>query len=109
MWNLIVNILFGGIAFIAGAYFLKGVSIKGISQAFIVAVVVALLNATLGRMLSFMTLGLLSWGIFSWVLGALIIMVADYFLPKFKVENFWWAFGLSAVVSVVSSFLHWIF
>jgi len=103
--DMIINILISAVAFLAGAYLLKGVTIKSFLQAVIVAIAVAVLDFTLGNVLRIVTLGILSLSIFNWLLNAIIIQVADWFLPRFKVKNFWWALGLAAVVSIVSGLL----
>jgi len=100
---MIINILIYGLAFFLGAYLLSGVEIKNIWQALLVGIVVAVLNVTLGSFLKIITLGLLSWGIFNWLLNAVLILVADWFLPNFKVKNLWWALALAAIVSIVAS------
>lgn len=105
---MIVGTLICALAFLLGAYLLEGVEIKDFWQALIVAIVVAVLDMTLGNFLRILSLGLLSWGIFNWLLNAIIIQVADWFLPHFKVRNFWWALGLSAVVSIAGSIMHMI-
>ena len=53
---------------------------KNFVQAIIVALVIAVLNVTLGLLLKIVTLGLLSLGIFTLLLDALLIQVADFFL-----------------------------
>jgi len=88
-----------------GAKLLSGVTMKSIPQAFIVAIVIGLLDVTLGTVLKIVTLGILSLSIFNWFLNAILIQVADWFLPGFKVKNFWWALGLAAIVSIVSGML----
>ncbi len=98
----IINFLVCAAAFFVGAQVLKGVSINSYVQALIVVVVVAVLDMTLGTVLKIVTLGILSLGIFNWFLNALLIQVADWFLPEFKVNNFWWALGLAAFVSATT-------
>jgi len=105
----IIKILIGATSFYIGAMILKGVDIKSFVQALIVAIVVAVLDVTLGTVLKIVTLGILSLGIFSWLLNAILIQVADWFLPGFKVKNFWWALGLAAIVSIVGGVLSAIF
>ena len=70
-----------------------------------VAIVVGVLDLTLGNFLKIITLGLLSLGIFNWLLNAAIIQVADWFLDGFEVKNFWWALGLALIVAIVHSVL----
>ncbi len=101
----IVQVIITAVAFFVGAQFLKGVYIKSFVQAIIVAIVIGILNYTLGTLLKIVTLGILSLGIFTWLLDAILIQVADFFLEGFEVKNFWWALGLAAVVSIVSGLL----
>ena len=105
----IISILIASAAFFIGAKLLPGVEVKSFLQAIVVAVVVAVLSITLGSVLKIVSLGILSLGIFSWLLSAILIQVADWFLPKFKVKNFWWALGLAAVVSITTGILDRIF
>ena len=102
---MIIEILSAAVAFMLGAYILKGVEIEGFIQALLVAVVVAVLDFTLGNVLRLFTLGLLSWGIFAWLLNAVLIQIADYFLDKFTVKNFWWALALSAIVCIAGGLI----
>ena len=98
----IVEFLVSAGAFLLGAQVLRGVKVDSYVQALIVVVIVAVLDMTLGTVLKIVTLGILSLGVFNWFLNALLIQVADWFLPEFKVNNFWWALGLAAFVSVAT-------
>lgn len=102
----IIGIVITAIAFFVGAQLLKGVYVKSFVQAIIVAILIGILNFTLGTVLKIVTLGVLSLGIFTWLLDAILIQVADFFLSGFEVKNFWWALGLAAVVSIVSGLLN---
>ena len=103
--DLIINILIASVAFYIGGLILSGVEMKNFVQCIIVAIVVGVLDATVGNFLKIVTLGIFSIGIFNWLLNAIIIQIADWFLSGFKVKNFWWALGLAAVVSIVGSVL----
>lgn len=102
---MIINLIVTAAAFIIGSQLLPGVELKNIWQSILVAVVVAILDLTLGTFLKIITLGILSLGIFNWLLNAILIQVADWFLSGFKVNNFWWALALAAVVSITSGLL----
>jgi putative membrane protein len=102
---MIISLLIAAAAFFIGAYLLPGVEVKGFIQALVVAVVVAVLDLTLGNVLRVATLGIFTLGIFSWLLNAILIQVADWFLPSFEVRNFWWALALAAVVSISSGIM----
>ena len=101
--NIILHILVNALAFFIGAKLLSGVNIKGYVQALILALVVGVLNFTLGNFLTFITFGLLRWGLLALVLDAIIIMLADFFLKDVKVKSFWWALGLALLVAVVNA------
>lgn len=101
----ILNILVAAVSFYIGGLLLSGVKMKNFLQCIIVAILVGFLDFTLGTLLKIVTLGILSLGIFTWFLNAILIQVADWFLPGFEVKNFWWALGLAAVVSISGGIL----
>ena len=103
--DTIINILIAAASFYVGGLILSGVEMRNFVQCILVALLVGFLDITLGTVLKIVTLGILSLGIFTWLLNAILIQVADWFLPGFKVKNFWWALGLAAVVSIVSGIL----
>ena len=106
--DTIITILINAAAFFLGAKLLRGVTVNSFLHAIIVAIVVAVLNVTLGLILKIVTLGLLSLGIFTLLLDAILIQVADYFLNGLSVKNFWWALALAAVVAIINSIAGWI-
>lgn len=106
--EMIITILVNALAFFLGAKFLTGVKLKGFAQAILVAIVVAILNVTLGFVLKIVTLGILSLGIFTLLLDAILIQVADYFLKNFQVRNFWWALLLATLVAIIDGVIGWI-
>jgi len=103
--EMLINVLIAAVSFYIGGILLRGVEMKNFVQCIIVALLVGFLDFTLGTVLKIVTLGILSLGIFTWFLNAILIQVADWFLPGFKVKNFWWALGLAAIVSIASGIL----
>ena len=105
--GIIWTILVSAVAFFLGAYLLKGVELKGFVSALIVAAVISLLNATVGRILDVISIPItfITLGLFKFVIDALMIMVADYFLEGFKVKSFGWALLLAVIVAVVNMIL----
>ena len=85
--ELVINILISAVAFFVGAQLLSGVTIKNFISAIFVAVVIGVLNITLGVALKIVTLGLLSIGIFTLLLDAILILVADWFFGRFQGEE----------------------
>ena len=100
------------LAVAAMAYFaanaLSGVTVKNFSSAIVLAIVLALLNATVGWLLSvfavpidFLTFSLFS-GLIALIINALVIRIADNILDGFQVKSFWWAMGFALILSFVT-------
>jgi putative membrane protein len=102
--RLIVNTL--GI-FIAAWILGDAVQITNIGVAILVALVLLVFNVTLKPLLIFLTLPatLVTFGLFLFVINALIIMAADSLIGGFSVANFWWAMLFSLVLSIVNGML----
>jgi len=111
MKNFFFRIFLSAVSIIIVAYFIKGVVVESFPAAFMVALVLAFLNVFLRPLLLILTIPftLLTFGLFLFVLNAIIIQVADYILDGFKIENFWYALIFSIILSIVNSILESIF
>ena len=87
-----------------------GFWVDGASSALIAAVVIGLVNATLGLFLKVITLPLtiLTLGIFWLIINALMIELASALVPGFHVRTFGAAFWGAIVLSIVNMFLKWL-
>ena len=108
---IIITILINALAVLLGAYLLSGVTIKSNVEAVIVAIVLALLNVTVGAVLDFLATPItwLTLGLFSLVIDAIIIKIADYFLKGFAVRSFGWAFLLAVIIAITNAILGSVF
>ena len=90
------------------AYILPGIAIVDFFTAIIVAVVLSLLDAIVKPLLIILTLPatILTLGLFLFVINAAIILLDAYFVHGFKVDSFWYALLLSAVLSFFNSLVH---
>jgi putative membrane protein len=90
---------------------LAGVQITPWHKAFTVALVIGVLNVFLKPILMFFSLPfrLLTLGLFTFVINAVIVMIADYAIEGFYVPNFKAALIFSVAVSVVNFILTKIF
>src|SRR6202451_3551261 len=88
-----------------------GIYVSGPVAALIAALVIGLINATLGLLLKILTfpLTLLTLGLFWVVINALMLELASSFVPGFQVRGFIAAFIGAIVLSIVSSLLQWLF
>ena len=111
MFSFIITAFLNGVAVWLGAQFWEGVKVTDFARAIIIGLVVAFLNATLGSLLDVIPspARIFTLGLFSLVVDALLLMLADYFLKGLTIKNFWWALALAAVVSVVNMIAHWLF
>jgi putative membrane protein len=81
-----------------------------VAAALIAAVVIGLVNATLGLFLKVITfpLAILTLGIFWLVVNALMLELASAVVPGFHVRSFAAAFWGGIVLSIVNMFLKWL-
>lgn len=106
--SLLISWLISTLAVIITAYLLQGVHIDSFTTALIVALVLGIINATLKPLLILLTLpiNILSLGLFTFIINALLIILTSIIIPGFKVDNFWWALVFSLVLAVVNWVIH---
>ena len=87
--------------------FLPGIHINSFWTALVLALVLAFLNAIIKPILVILTLPLtiFTFGLFLFVINALIILLASEFIDGFRVDGFWWALLFSLLLSVITSIL----
>jgi putative membrane protein len=105
--NFFLKLIITAVAVIVVSYLLPGVSVDGFFAAFIVAIVLSLLNVTVKPLLIILTipLSILTLGIFLLVINAVMILLADSIMPGFQVNGFWWALLFSLLLSLVNTLL----
>lgn len=106
--RLLLSWLLSAIALLVVSFLVPGFHVEGFKAALIAAVVIGLINATLGLLLKLITLPLtlLTLGVFWWVANALMLLVASSLLsPSFRVDGFLWAFLGAIVLSLVNMIL----
>ena len=106
--RLLLNWLLSAISLLIVARLMPGFHVHGFAAALIAALVIGLVNATLGLFLKIITLPLtfLTLGLFWWVINALMIMFASAILrPDFSVSGFWPAFFGAIVLSLINMIL----
>jgi putative membrane protein len=87
-----------------------GFYVDGAAAALIAAVVIGLVNATLGLILKILTfpLTILTLGLFWFVINAIMLELASAFVPGFRIRGFGAAFVGGIVLSVVNMLLKWL-
>ncbi len=106
--GILINWILSGLVILAAAYLLPGVHVAGFQSALVAALVLGIINAFLKPILLILTLPitLLTLGLFTFVINALLILLASSLVPGFKVDGFLWALILSIFLSVANIFLH---
>ncbi|HLX83193.1 MAG TPA: phage holin family protein [Terriglobales bacterium] len=109
--RLLLHWILSAIAVWIVAYFVPGISVSGVKAALIAALVIGLINATLGLFLKIVTfpLTIVTLGLFWFVINALMLELAAALVPGFHVSGFLPALIGAVMLSLVSSVLQWIF
>lgn len=104
--KFLLNWLFAALAIVVVAYLLPGVVVSGFLAALVTALVLGLINTFVRPIILLLTLpiNLLTLGLFTLVINALLIMLASSLVPGFSVSNFWWALLFGLVLWFVNQF-----
>jgi len=105
--SMVGALLVNTISIFAVSYILSGIQIDSFVTALILAVVMAVLNATLKPFLVLITIPLtiITFGLFLLVVNVLVLYAAEYLIGGFHIAGFWWALAFSLLVSFVNSLL----
>ncbi|MBP6869254.1 MAG: phage holin family protein [Candidatus Pacebacteria bacterium] len=100
----ITHWIISSIAIGIAAYLLPGAEVTLVG-ALVLAVVLGLINMVIRPIILLLTLPLtiVTLGLFSLVVNALLIMLADMIVPDFSVNGFWTALLFSLIVSVINT------
>lgn len=106
--KMILRILLSALAVIILARILPGVGVDSYTTAIIVAIVISLLNFLVKPLLIILTLPvtILTLGLFLLIINALIILMADWLIGGFSVDNIWWALLFSLLLSILQSIFY---
>ena len=106
--KLLIKLFIATLAVFLSAYLIPGVSVGGFQTAFIVAIVLGVLNVFLKPLLVLLTLPvtILTLGLFSFVINIALIYLAAYIVPGFNVATILAALLFGLLVSLISSFLN---
>jgi putative membrane protein len=102
--RLLLTWILNAAALLVVAHFVRGFHLSGFVAALIAAVVIGLVNATLGLVLKVVTfpLAVLTLGVFWLVVNALMLMVASALVPGFRIDGFWPAFWGGISLSILN-------
>lgn len=103
--TILLRILWNALGLLLIAEFIPGIMVNGFYAALIAAVILGILNAVVKPVLVLLTLPitLLTLGLFTLVINAVLFLFAASFLEGFSVESFWYALLGSVLMSIVST------
>lgn len=104
MKKLLAHWILSALSLLLVAQIVPGFAVSGLGTALIAAVVIGLVNCTLGLILKILTLPItvVTFGLFLLVINALMLKVSAWLVPGFHVPGFWWALVGAAILSVLS-------
>ena len=108
--RLLLHWILSAVAVWIVAHVVPGIAVSGPVAALIAALVIGLVNATLGLVLKILTfpLTILTLGLFWFVINALMLEFAAALVPGFYVRGFIPALIGAVMLSLVSSVLQWL-
>jgi putative membrane protein len=108
MAGILMRWLILTVAILVTSYLLDGIKIGGLFSAIFSAGLLGILNAFFRPILLVLTLpiNILSLGLFTFVINALLLLMASGVIPGFTVSGFWTALVGSFLISLVSFILN---
>lgn len=93
---------------IIASYLLEGIHVSGFVPAFFAAALLGILNALFRPVLILLTLpiNILSLGLFTFVINALMLVMVSGIISGFEVHGFWTAVFGSLIISIISWLLN---
>ena len=103
MTKLLAHWILSALCLLFVAHFVPGFFVSGFFTALIAALVIGLVNGTIGMLLKILTfpLTILTFGIFWLLINALMLKFAAIFVPGFVVQGLWPAFWGGLILSVL--------
>lgn len=104
MMKIIARLVLNALALMLIAYLIPGVLVRDFPIALLAALIIGLVNALIRPLIGLLSLPItiLTLGLFSLVLNALMFWLAAYLAPGFEVAGFVPAFWGGLVFSVIS-------
>jgi putative membrane protein len=93
------------------AFIIPGFRVANFSSALLAAFVIGLANIVIWPVLFFLTLpiNILTLGLFTFVVNGAVLKICAAILPGFKIDGWFSAIIGAIVLSLVSTFLHFLF
>ena len=109
--NFIIRLIIAAISAFILSKILTGVHFDSFGSTIIFVILLGILNMFVRPILSILSLPItiVTLGLFSFVINALMILLTDYFMDSVSVDGFWWALLFGILLSIVTSIFSAIF
>lgn len=106
MFRWLVNAL----ALLAAAALLAGVRVETALAGIVAAALLGIVNVSIRPVLILATLpiNILTFGLFTFVINALMLMLVAWLVPGFDIDGFWWSVAAALVLSIVNGVVTWL-
>jgi putative membrane protein len=104
MVKMLTHWVLSALCLLLVARFVPGFFVSGFGTALIAAVVIGLVNSTIGTLLKIVTfpLTIITFGLFWLLINALMLKFAAIFVPGFEVRGLWPAFWGGLILSLLN-------
>lgn len=108
MTKIILKLLLTSVAVLLIAHVLPGVTVVDFGAALLVALVLGILRIFVKPIMVLLTLPItiLTFGLFLFIIDALIVYLIPHIVDKFIINSFWTALLFSLILSVLQSILY---
>lgn len=106
----ILDLVVTALVLIVVSKFVSGFEVNGFGPAIIAALVLGIVNGTIGlilRILSF-PINFLTLGLFSFVISALVLLITAKIVPGFKINGFWPALWGALLIALANALLSYV-
>ena len=110
MWHILVSLIVTAVSLLILARISIGLDVDDLGSALVAALVLGLLNATLRPVLGFLAfpITLLTFGLFSFVLNAIVLYVTAAVVKGFHIRSFLAALISSILLGLLNGLIFWI-
>lgn len=110
MWHILVSLIVTSVSLLILARISIGLDVDDLGSALVAALVLGLLNATLRPVLGFLTfpITLLTFGLFSFVLNAIVLYVTAAVVKGFHIRSFLAALISSILLGLLNGLIFWV-
>ena len=105
--KFIIKLIITAVVAMVLANILSGIHIDDFGHALGFAIFLSLLNVTIKPILKIIgfPLTIITLGLFSLVINAIVILIAAHFINGMQIDGFWWALLFGIALSVITSAL----